>query len=82
MHKPGPTEKHAAINVDALPTCIYPRTVDPAGWAAEYGTDRSMTMYQLSPTEDAQKATGKIFPRDRGQERSTAGEIIQHFFPS
>jgi len=81
MHKPGPAKKHTTINVDALPTCIYPGTVYLSGRAAEHGTDGGMTVYQLSPSEDAQKAAGELFAIGRIHERSTPGKILQHFFP-
>src|SRR5260221_7203626 len=62
MHEPGPAEIHAAINVDTVPTCIYPGAIYLSGWAAEHETDGGMTMYQSSPAEDAQKAAGGQFP--------------------
>ena len=81
MHKPGPAEKHAAINVDAPPTCIYPGAIYLCGRAAEHGTDGGMTVYQLSPAENAQKAAGELFASGRVHERSTPGKIFRHFFP-
>ena len=81
IHKPGPAEKHAAINVDALPACIYPWAIYPSGRAAEHRTDGGMTVYQLSPAEDAQKTTGELFAGGRVHERSTPGKIFQNFFP-
>ena len=81
MHKSGRAKKHAAINVDALPTGIYPGPIYLSGWAAEHGTDGSMTMYQLASTEDAQKAARELFASERMHEHSTPGKIFQHFFP-
>ena len=81
MHKPGAAEEHAAINVDAPPCCIYPGTIYLSRRAAEHGTDGRMTVYQLSPAEDAQKAAGELFAIGRVRERSTPGKIFQHFFP-
>jgi hypothetical protein len=40
-----------------------------------------MTVYQLSATEDAQKAAGELFANGRVHECSTAGKLFQHFFP-
>ncbi len=76
IHKPRPAEKHAAINVDALPICIYPGAIYLSGRAAEHGTDRGMAMYQLSPAEDAQKAAGELFANGRIHECSTPGKLL------
>ncbi len=81
IHKPGPAETHAAINVDALPTCIYPGAIYLCGRAAEQGTDGGMTVYQLSPAEDAQKAAGELFANGSVHECSMPGKLFQHFFP-
>ncbi len=81
IHKPGPAETHAAINVDALPIRICPGAIYLSGRAAEHGTDGGMTMYQLSPAEGAQKVTGELFANGRVHECSTPGKLFQHFFP-
>ena len=81
MYEPGPAEIHTAIDVDALPTRIYPGAIYLSGWAAEHETDGGMTMYQSSPAEDAQKAAGELFSIGRVHERSTPGKLFQHFFP-
>jgi len=40
-----------------------------------------MTVYQLSPAEDAQKAKGELFASGRVHECPTPGKLFQHFFP-
>ena len=81
MHNPGPAEIHAAIDVDALPTCVYPGAIYFAWRAAAHCTDGRMTVYQLSPAEDAQKAAGELFAKGCVHERPTPGKIFQHFLP-
>ena len=76
MHEPWPAERHTAINVDALPTCIYPGAIYLSRRAAEHGTDGGMPVYQLSSSEDTQKATGELFAIIRVHERSTPGKIF------
>src|SRR5258707_3254279 len=82
MHEPGPAEIHTAIDVDALPTCIYPGPIYLSGWAAEHETDGGMTVYQSLPTEDAQKAAAELFSICRVHERAPPGRPIQQFFSS
>jgi hypothetical protein len=40
-----------------------------------------MTMYQLPPAEDTQKAVGNLLSTRRVHERSTPSKIFYHFFP-
>src|SRR5579859_4517461 len=81
MHKPGPTEIHTPIDIDALLACIYPGTIYLAGRATAHSTDGSMTVYQLSPAEDAQKAAGELFAKGGVYERPTPGKVFQRLFP-
>jgi hypothetical protein len=81
VHKTGSFKKHTAIDIDALPTCIYPGAMDLSWMAAEHSTDGSITMYQLASTEGGEKTQSELFAVSGVQENAAPLKFIQWLLP-